>query len=493
MLVGCRKWCDSVMIQKIKTYLIQYAHIFVALLLIIQPLLDVISFWVIRLELPGVLTLLLRIAVLGIASLWGFIIAKRRWIYFTLMGVVLLLYAGHVVSCLQVGFADPISDIANYIRVIQMPVFVLVLSTCMKQNNKTLAWILKGALGALGIIALVELLSVLTATDPHVYGDKGILGWFSNTNSQSAILSMVIPFALLWTLRMRAEKFRLLAFTCVAFLGNLLLFLFGTRLAYLAIFGIAVGFFVVVMLVQRKSWRYGVAILGISLVFAALYPVSVMYTHQQEYKKVQSERQESVDQQIKDELGTTLEDAEEVDPEKIKQALSSIYMTYAVDFVEMFGLEETMRMYNYTADTFRFSDTREKKIMFANKLMEDSPASAQIFGVEYSRFTRNGVIYDVENDLHGIYFLYGFVGLGLYLLFVAYFFGLIVWALWKNAKKYFTVEAGATGIALILCLLHVFFTAGVLRRPNASVYLSLIFALIYYFVRDQKDVETVGF
>ena len=150
-------------------------------------------------------------------------------------------------------------------------------------------------------------------------------------------------------------------------------------------------------------------------------------------------------------------------------------------------------MYNYTADTFRFSDAREKKIMFANKLMEESPVSAHFFGVEYSRFTRNGVIYDVENDLHGIYFLYGFVGLGLYLLFVVYFFGLIVWALWKNAKKYFTIEAGATGIALILCLLHVFFTAGVLRRPNASVYLSLIFALIYYFVRDQKDVETVGF
>ncbi|MBR5279758.1 MAG: O-antigen ligase family protein [Clostridia bacterium] len=459
----------------------------------IQPLLDVISFWVLRLEMPGVITLFLRIAVLGIASLWGFTIANRKWIYLTLVGVVGLMYAGHVLSCMQVGFADPVSDLANYIRVIQMPIFVLVFSTCLKQNKKTLAWILKGALGALGIIALVEFLSVLTATDPHVYGDKGILGWFSNTNSQSAILSMVIPFALLWTLRMRAEKkfIRPLFFAGVAFLGNLLLFLFGTRLAYLAIFGIAIGFFVVVMLVQRKFWRYGVAILGISLVFAALYPVSVMYTHQQEYQKVQSERQESVDQQIKDELGTSLEDAEEVDPEKIKQALSSIYMTYAKDFVEIFGLEETMRMYNYTADTFRFSDMRGKKIMFANKLMENSPTSARLFGVEYTRFTRNGIIYDVENDLHGIYFLYGFAGLGLYILFVLYFFGLIVWALWKNAKKYFTLEAGASGIALILCLLHVFFTAGVLRRPNASVYLSLILALIYFFVRDRKDAEEI--
>ena len=38
----------------------------------------------------------------------------------------------------------------------------------------------------------------------------------------------------------------------------------------------------------------------------------------------------------------------------------------------------------------------------------------------------------------------------------------------KDFRKYFTVEAGAFGIALCLCLVYAYFTAGVLRRPNAS-------------------------
>ena len=73
------------MLQKSKSFLIQYAHIFVAVLLLIQPILDVVSFWVLRLELPGMISLALRIAVLCLAGLWGFIIAKRKWIYFSVV------------------------------------------------------------------------------------------------------------------------------------------------------------------------------------------------------------------------------------------------------------------------------------------------------------------------------------------------------------------------------------------------------------------------
>ncbi len=115
--------------------------------------------------------------------------------------------------------------------------------------------------------------------------------------------------------------------------------------------------------------------------------------------------------------------------------------------------------------------------------MNDSPLSAKFFGLNLARFTVNDNIYDVENDFHGIYYLYGAVGLGALLLFLLYFFYLIVWALIKNFKRYYTLEAAAYGIALLLCLFHAYFTAGVLRRPNASIFLSAILAGIYYLVR----------
>ena len=99
-------------------------------------------------------------------------------------------------------------------------------------------------------------------------------------------------------------------------------------------------------------------------------------------------------------------------------------------------------------------------------------------------------MYDVDNDFHGIYFLYGIVGLILFLAFLAYFLYLVAWALVKDAKKYFTLDAGAFGISLLLALINAYNTAGILRRPNASFYLSVILAVIYYLVKIKKYPET---
>ena len=95
--------------------------------------------------------------------------------------------------------------------------------------------------------------------------------------------------------------------------------------------------------------------------------------------------------------------------------------------------------------------------------------------------------FDVENDFHGIYYLYGMVGLALFAAFLLYFAVLIVRALLQNFKEYMTPEAGAFGISLCLLLLHVYCTAGVLRRPNASFYLSVVLAVIYYLVNMRTD------
>ena len=153
------------------------------------------------------------------------------------------------------------------------------------------------------------------------------------------------------------------------------------------------------------------------------------------------------------------------------------------DFVEIFGAEKTIEMYDYTIDVRSFSSIRAKKLMFASILMDESGFPSRLFGLELSRFTVDDNIYDVENDFHGIYYLYGWVGLAAYLLFIAYFVYLVLWALIHDAKKYFTYEAAGYGIAFLLCMAHAYNTAGVLRRPNASVYLSAILAGIYYLVR----------
>ena len=147
--------------------------------------------------------------------------------------------------------------------------------------------------------------------------------------------------------------------------------------------------------------------------------------------------------------------------------------------METFGVEKTIEMFNYTINVRDFSSVRAKKLMFAKTLMSESGLASHLFGLELSRFTVNNSTYDVENDFHGIFYLQGGVGLAAYLLYLAYFVGLILWALIKSAKRYFTFEAAGYGIAFLLCMANVYNTAGVLRRPNASVFLSVVPGCIY--------------
>lgn len=489
----------STFMQKNKEWLRERTHIFAALLLIIQPIMDVISYWCDYFAITNALTMLMRMGAMGVAMVWGYWISDRKKLYWIAAGILGMLYAGHAFACIQVGYADLVGDLSNYIRVAQMPVMMIVFTTCLRQNEKTLKWLIFGGATALMIILGVELISVVTGTDPHTYSDgAGILGWFYNTNSQSAILGMLTPFLMLWLLH--RKKNGSVWFWLLTLVSCGALYMLGTRLAYASIFAATVGIAVTILLVKRKLWKHSVGLILIAVVVLAGYPYSPMVTHQAAYNEAQQNRQEETDEElgVEDEVIVDSEllgeDGEVLSPEDMApeayrefvEKLEPLYVKYLGDFVDIFGMEETMKMYDYTVNPFEFSNVRQKKIRFSEALMEESPFSSRLFGLELSRFTVNGNIYDVENDFHGIYFLYGYVGLGAYLLFLLYFVGIIIWALFKNFKQYFTLEAAVQGIAFCVCMAHAYNTAGVLRRPNASIYLSLVLALIYFliFIKD---------
>jgi 4-amino-4-deoxy-L-arabinose transferase-like glycosyltransferase len=100
-------------------------------------------------------------------------------------------------------------------------------------------------------------------------------------------------------------------------------------------------------------------------------------------------------------------------------------------------------------------------------------------GFEVSDIWFNGGT-DLENDWPAIYYYYGYVGFGLYLIFMLWFVVLIVKRVLLDFKGTVTLE----NFFLLLCLgLHVGlaqFSGSVLRRPNVSIYMALILGLIYY-------------
>ena len=498
------------MIQQ-KNWLRQHIPQFTAALLLIQPVMDVISFWLQRFDLSTAPTLVLRMGILGITILYGFLVSDRKQVYYIAAAVCVAIAAGHVYACLQLpdGYVSPIQDLTNYVRVVQMPLLAICLITFLRQNEETFSAIQRSLTGVLLMILAVEILCVVTNTDYGTYTDGiGTIGWFSNTNSQSNNLCILVPISLAWQLVQ--EKRNMPLFWVTAVLSFAALYFFGTRLAYLGIYATCIGLSFTIFLVRRRDWKIATALLGIAILATALMTYSPMVEHMRVNGGIQNERQGYINMQIGDDLeevkaliqkvpgnsGNSSSSEEkgmtEEERQQLIEDLTPVYEHYVSDFVEIFGAEKTMEMFNYSIDVHDFSAIRPKKLMFAQMLMNDSPVSSQIFGLNLARFTVGENIYDVENDFHGLYYLYGWVGLGAYLLFLAYFVYLIIWALIKNARKYYTPEAAAYGIAFLMCLAHAYNTAGVIRRPNASIYLSVILAVFYYLVRLKSYDQPAG-
>lgn len=498
------------MIQQ-KNWLRQHIPQFTAALLLIQPVMDVISFWLQRFDLSTAPTLVLRMGILGITILYGFLVSDRKQVYYIAAAVCVAIAAGHVYACLQLpdGYVSPIQDLTNYVRVVQMPLLAICLITFLRQNEETFAAIQRSLTGVLLMILAVEILCMVTNTDYGTYTDGiGTIGWFSNTNSQSNNLCILVPISLAWQLVQ--EKRNMPLFWVTAMLSFAALYFFGTRLAYLGIYATCIGLSFTIFLVRRRDWKIAAALLGIAILATALMTYSPMVEHMRVNGGIQNERQGYINMQIGDDLeevkaliqkvpgnsGNSSSSEEkgmtEEERQQLIEDLTPVYEHYVSDFVEIFGAEKTMEMFNYSIDVHDFSAIRPKKLMFAQMLMNDSPVSSQIFGLNLARFTVGENIYDVENDFHGLYYLYGWVGLGAYLLFLAYFVYLIIWALIKNARKYYTPEAAAYGIAFLMCLAHAYNTAGVIRRPNASIYLSVILAVFYYLVRLKSYDQPAG-
>lgn len=455
-----------------KKRLIDALPLIVYLLIIIQPLLDIISYWTDHLSMGNTLTLALRFLVLVGFGLFGFLISKRKRAYFALAALYLILLAGHVYACAKHGYRNPFTDLTNFARVAQMPLFTFCFITCLKQNRRCYRAMEKGLVTNFWIITVALLISYITGTASATYEESGygLAGWFSLGNSQCAILGILVPVVL--TIAYRMRNFPL--FVCSAVAGFGQLYMLGTRLAFFSIFVCALGLITVWILTHNLSKKYIAVLLAVCAISAATVKISPMYLNQHQYEQAMADKQVDAE--------TMINTQKDLSPEERMRGLQFVYHFYNPRMCMRFGTERVMQSYQYTDTVSEITATRHQKIVFCNMLMQEHPTVSRFFGMELSRMQFHDYIYDVENDFHGIYYLQGLVGLAYIVVLIACFVFLIIKALAYDFRKYFTLEAGAFGIAFCLTMLNAYETSGMLRRPNASFYLSLLLAVIFYLV-----------
>lgn len=478
-----------------RSVLVQRLPLLMFILCVLQPCLDVLSYWLDATGAGNALTTLLRFAMLAAIVMLGFVLSDKKGYYFALAGILALLTAGHMAACFADGYNAMVDDLANMLRIYQLPMFTLAFITVIRKNAACMQAVRKGFLWGLLIIAAVEIISVVTHTNPYSYPNKevGILGWFYFANSQSAILSTIVPVAIAWAVERHEGKW--LPVLAVTAVGMGTLYFLATRLAYAALVGTGLVLAAALVILSKtqgvKHTAALIVVLACTAAAVAGYTVSPMSENARLVEQNRLLKMADIEEKIASDEAKAI--AEGLEGTALQEArLRSAYEEYLPGVTGYFGLSRTAARYQYSEDVDTIADMRLQRLRFNEMLMEDSSPLTFWFGLEREDITHDGITYDVENDFHGIFYLCGSVGLVLMIAFIGFFLVRIALALLRDFKGVFTLEAAGCGAALICSIAHAYFTAGVLRRPNATFYLAVVLAVAWGLTQKHEKNEVVS-
>ena len=476
---------------------------FMAALLLMQPLLDVASYFM---QGAGatLATTLLRCLLLVVVSGYGFLLSDRKQLYAALLAVLGGFWLLHVLNCLRVGYADPVGDAAEYLKLVQFPLWTVSFVTFYRRREELLGRT-AGLLAANFVTVLAVIgLSFATGHPGYTYNmpgrgvQMGLLGWFAVPNAQSAIVCMLAAGLLLWAFRTE----NLAVFSGACLLGFGLLYFTGTRLTYYSALLLAVAF-IVLILISRQHYRYCFPLLAALALLVVFHSSSVMAQRTALSSDSWATYQEKADLVLGEGWDFTYREGEEIPPEKlgkIRQVYTEVYGqpegvfggALLGDLYDRFGVDRVMAYFDYSTKPSDLYDMRSKRRAVLGLLWEEKDALTKLLGFEYGESWINGQPYDLENDFPALPYYYGYLGTALYLLFAAYFLlsalkGFVQGL--RDLPGFLTMELGAYGLVYCLALAAAQFSGNVLRKPNVVVYLSLAAAQLFCRLHPVREVR----
>lgn len=435
-------------------------------LIMLQPILDILSYFAVQLGMTSI-TSLLRLAIFGAITVYALWLSDKKKSYFIFAGVAVLYWIVHMVINARDGY-EFVSDANGFLRTIQMPAMTLAFITLFK-NSEYFPVVTGKCFGInYAIIGASILLSFVLNMPAYTYHpDIGIKGWFATGNSQSFIISvMAMPALCYCFLRKRNVIFILLA--AVAFT---MMFLLGTLVALCSIF-ITIAVFLIIIIWNREKRFVMAGTLIFALVVTLLaYPVSPCKQINDAEAQAASRWEEMLEEQDKDSTAEKRLDLSE---------------TILQPMVDRFGYEKVLEIYGGQIEDKDLIDSRQKKINFGRLLMAEKDVWNLLFGCEDADMCFQGEIFDPENDFPAIFFYYGIVGILLYVVFLGYFAWILIKDIFGNLKK-LPVDKVVIALSLVLSMGCAELSANVLRRPNASIYISLLLAYAYYVCKVKKE------
>ena len=438
--------------------------VWIALLCLAQPVLDILSYWLGKLPHGSSVSLGLRMIILALTILYTWFLSEREKPMILMFVVLAAFWFFHAGSCLFIGYQSPVSDFINYARTAQIPILAYCCAVLLSKTQDPLTLLEKLFTISLYFIAFITVLAVITGTTVYSYTrwKVGYSGWFGWTNSQSAIYAVLTVFSVFPALERR--DWLQAGFRCT--IGFLLLFFLGTRLAYAEIFFIAVAAVAAMLVTRRFDWRSTAAILVLAVLCGVCYRLSPMAVNHKLYQKSVAEQQQAADDS--------------------DLTIDALYEKYMSAMVDRFGMEAVKNVYHNTRDVSVIGDVRLYKINYCKMVMAQLPISSRLFGFELAETRHQQSIFDVENDFHGIYFLYGLTGLALLLGYLLYYAEKALIGLFRINSAEAKIWLLSASVSALILMFNSYFSASVLRRPNASFYLSITLAIVSFLTEDRE-------
>ncbi len=482
--------------------------VLVMVLLVIQPFMDVLSYFLSEMG-SNTISTLLRLAMLGAVALLGFLATDRKVAYFCVYGVMALYWILHVLNCFRIGYVSLVQDTANYFRILTFPVFLLTFLTLFKKSGEEMRRILGiGFAVNMGFSILFTALpwglAALGLGEPVYTYDKlfvGIMGWFAIPNAQSCIITLLTPLTLLFSYR--TGKLWAFVLACLGCFG--LMFVTGTKLTFYSIFLIPLAFIFVFLLnpERKKALPFIGVLVGVIVLGAAFKSYSPMQIREGmtdysqgiyndlveeslEESGASDEAMESIREGTVEEGGAQAQqDASRLLAEVRRGLLGvytdpEVYGDVLVDLNDRFGVYNVMGAYHYSASSGALSDLRLRKTNYAKLVWKECDLPTKLLGFEYSQVLHNGSVYDLENDFPAVYYNCGWLGFALYLILLAYVALEVLWAFFWDPLHFLTLEMGAVGMTFVLALGSAQISGYVLRRPNVAIYLAVTAAYLCY-------------
>ncbi len=460
--------------------------VLLSILIMLQPLLDIFSYFAIQLGMTTV-TSLLRLAIFGIIMLYAFLLSDKKKVYCIFAAVIGVYFVLRAIVNARDGYAL-VSDVNGFLRTVQLPAMTLAFITLFRKAKA-----FPENLGRMFIINYIIIgasiiLSFLIGKPVYTYyPDVGIKGWFYTGNSQSCILSIMALPALCYCYKKNDD----LLFILTLVVAGVQMFLFGTQVALWSLF-LVIGIFLVLLVWNReKKWAMLIALTValLAVIIARPFSPSAQITSAEEgsltyWENFLNEHPSGTTDPTEDPTDPTDSDTDQEKP--IPPSASHLIGTLVEPLVRRFGYKEVLEVYGGDISAAELMDNRLMKVNFGKLAMAEKDFWHLLFGMEDRDIYIGNDSYDPENDFPALFFFYGIVGIVLYVAFLAYFAWLLLKDILKSLKK-LPAEQVLIALNLVLAMGIAELSANVLRRPNVSIYISLLLAYAYYVCRVRKE------